>query len=157
MCSCSSSADTPCALSWPPSQSVSSIRQVRQPRRAAASAAATPPIPPPATSTSQSISRSGAALPTFLTATPGSPSTGTRITSTTDSSRRSIALPRHRARQPERDLREREHQPERDHLQRHVGKDRAEDVAQADVGGHDALQVEGGGAERRRDVRDLHV
>ena len=31
MCSCSSSAETPWALSWPPSQSVSSSRQVRTP------------------------------------------------------------------------------------------------------------------------------
>ena len=64
MCSCSSSAETPCAVSWPPSQSVSSIRQVRQPRRAAASAAATPPVPPPATSTSHSISSGAVASPT---------------------------------------------------------------------------------------------
>ncbi len=60
MCSCSSSADTPCAVSWPPSQSVSSSRWTLRPRRAAASAAATPPVPPPTTSTSHSTSRDGA-------------------------------------------------------------------------------------------------
>src|SRR5215470_2083655 len=53
MCSCSSRAETPWAVSWPPIQSVSSTRHTLRPARAAASAAATPPVPPPTTSTSQ--------------------------------------------------------------------------------------------------------
>src|SRR5713101_572408 len=82
MCSCSSRAETPCAVSWPPIQSVSSRRHTRRPARAAASAAAMPPVPPPTTRTSQlcsSTARPGS--PQSTTAAAGSPVDRTAITS----------------------------------------------------------------------------
>src|SRR6185503_916417 len=93
MCSCSSSAETPCAVSWPPSQSVSSSSTTRRPARAAAIAAATPPVPPPAISSSQSSRRETAGEPTGSTASDASPLAGTFITSTTASTDRCIYLP----------------------------------------------------------------
>src|SRR5215470_3086467 len=82
MCSCSSSAETPCAVSWPPIQSVSSSTKTVRPARAAASAAAMPPAPPPTTRTSQILSsmpRSGSLHSTIAAA--GSPVARTAITS----------------------------------------------------------------------------
>src|SRR5437867_4425295 len=82
MCSCSSRAPTPCAVSWPPTQSVSSRRHTRRPARAAARAAATPPVPPPTTSTSHRVSSTfGPGAPHSTTAAPGSPVARTAITS----------------------------------------------------------------------------
>jgi hypothetical protein len=80
--------ETPCAVIWPPIQSVSSSSTTRRPARAAASAAATPPVPPPAIRTSQLSARSGSARDMGSTAGDGSPLAGTRITSTTASSAR---------------------------------------------------------------------
>src|SRR5438552_377665 len=99
MCSCSSSADTPCAVSCPPIQSVSSSRQTVRPPRAAASPAAIPPAPPPTTSTSHARSstpRLGSVHST--TAVAGSPVARTAITSrraVTAASRAQVELADH--------------------------------------------------------------
>src|SRR5581483_529018 len=79
----SSSAETPPAVAWPPTQSVSSVRQTECPRSDSSSDAATPPIPAPATSTSQSISSTRSGTETRTTALAASPDNGTLCTSRT--------------------------------------------------------------------------
>src|SRR5437667_3880172 len=82
MCSCSSRAATPCAVSCPPTQFVSSRRHTPRPARAAARAAAMPPVPPPTTSTSQTRSSTRPpGSPQSTSAAPGSPVARTVITS----------------------------------------------------------------------------